>query len=77
VIEQKVDVLDGLARRLVVLDAGRVVLEGAPGAVFADPLVGRLGVAIPSRLRFAALAASAGHRLDPGRLRSALVEATS
>jgi ABC-type branched-subunit amino acid transport system ATPase component len=41
VIEHDLGVLATVADRLVALDLGRVVASGAPGAVLADPAVGR------------------------------------
>jgi ABC-type branched-subunit amino acid transport system ATPase component len=39
VVEHLMDVIKRLSRRLVVLDAGRIVAEGAPAEVIADPRV--------------------------------------
>jgi energy-coupling factor transporter ATP-binding protein EcfA2 len=51
VVEHKTDLLDGLCRRIVVLDAGRIVLDGPAGEVLADPRLVDWGVDPPSRIR--------------------------
>jgi energy-coupling factor transport system ATP-binding protein len=67
VAEHKTDMLDGLCDRVVVLDAGRVALEGPAGAVLADPLLEELGVEPPSRVRLARALEARG--LDPALAR--------
>jgi energy-coupling factor transporter ATP-binding protein EcfA2 len=65
--EQRTDVLAALATRTVVLEAGRVALEGPTAAVLDDPRLAELGVSPPAkvRLRRAALAGGAdARRLD-------------
>jgi energy-coupling factor transport system ATP-binding protein len=67
IVEQKVDLLVGLCRRVVALDGGRIAIEGEAPAVLADPRIRELGVAEPSAVRLRRLAAEAGvpeQRLD-------------
>jgi ABC-type molybdate transport system ATPase subunit len=57
---------DGLARvadRAIVLDEGRVALEGLAGDVLADPRLPELGVDPPEAVRLGRMASGAG--LDP------------
>jgi energy-coupling factor transporter ATP-binding protein EcfA2 len=68
-VEHKTDVVARVARRVVVLDGGRIVLDGAARDVLADPGLAELGVAAPSDVRLARRAAAAG--LDPALLTSA------
>ncbi len=71
-IEHKADLMDGLCRRIVVLDHGRIVLDDAADAVFGHPDFLRLGLVPPARVRLHRLGASAGVTLDPQRLAAAL-----
>lgn len=64
IAEHKTDLLDGLCSRIVVLDAGRIVLDGPADDVLADPRLDHWGVEPPSRIRLAR--ALAGRGLDPG-----------
>ncbi len=68
-VEHKTDVVARVARRVVALDGGRIVLDGAARDVLADPGLAELGVAAPSDVRLARRAAAAG--LDPALLTSA------
>jgi energy-coupling factor transport system ATP-binding protein len=63
VAEHKADMLDGLCDRVVVLEAGRIALEGQAGVVLADPRLADLGVEPPSRVRLARALEARG--LDP------------
>jgi energy-coupling factor transporter ATP-binding protein EcfA2 len=63
VVEHKTDLLDGLCSRIVVLDAGRIVLDGAAEAVLADLRLEEWGVEPPSRVRLGR--ALAARNLDP------------
>jgi energy-coupling factor transport system ATP-binding protein len=63
VAEHKTDMLEGLCDRVVVLDAGRIVIEGPSGAVLADARLAELGVEPPSRIRLARALEARG--LDP------------
>ena len=51
VVEHKTDLLDGLCSRVIVLDAGRIVLDGPVGHAFADERLDSWGVEAPSRIR--------------------------
>jgi energy-coupling factor transporter ATP-binding protein EcfA2 len=60
VAEQKTDLLAGICSRVVVIDAGRLILDGPAAEVLADGRLAELGVAAPAavRLRRAATAAN-------------------
>jgi energy-coupling factor transport system ATP-binding protein len=60
IAEHKTDLLNAVCDRVVALDAGRIALEGATGAVLTDPRLRELGVAEPSAIRLRRLAADAG-----------------
>lgn len=60
IVEHKTDLLDGLCGRVVVLDEGRIVLEGPAGDVLADPRLVDWGVESPSRIRLARAAVARG-----------------
>jgi energy-coupling factor transporter ATP-binding protein EcfA2 len=62
-VEHKSDLLERVAHRVIVLDAGGVVTRGATAEVLADPRLPGLGVAEPSRVRLRRRLAEAG--LDP------------
>ncbi len=51
VAEHKTDLLDGLCRRILVIDGGRIVLDGPTATVFDDPRLVALGVQPPARAR--------------------------
>jgi energy-coupling factor transporter ATP-binding protein EcfA2 len=51
VTEQKTDVLAAICQRIVVLDAGRVAIEGPAADVLADPALQDLAVAAPAPMR--------------------------
>jgi len=63
IAEHKTDLLDALCSRVLVLDGGRVVNEGATGDVLADPRLVDWGVDPPARVRLARALAERG--LDP------------
>jgi energy-coupling factor transporter ATP-binding protein EcfA2 len=71
IVEHKTDLLEGLCSEIVVLDAGRIALDGPADDVLADPRLEGLGVEPPSRIRLARAFAAGG--LDPGLLPSALL----
>lgn len=60
VAEHKTDLLDGLSQRVVVLDGGRVVLDGPAGTVLEDERLVDWGVDPPARVRLARAAAAGG-----------------
>ena len=51
IAEHKTDLLDRLCGRVVVMDAGRIVLDGPTAAIFDDPRLPALGVELPARAR--------------------------
>ena len=51
VAEHKTDLLDGLCGRILVVDGGRIVIDGPTAAVFEDERLVALGVAPPARAR--------------------------
>ena len=63
IAEHKTDLLDGLCQRVVVIDAGTLVRDGATGDVLTDPELEMLGVEPPARVRLRRAAEAAG--LDP------------
>lgn len=72
-VEQKSDLLAATCRRVVVLEAGEVVLEGATRDVMADERLPALGVAAPAAVRLERSAAAAGiPTLQLARLREAI-----
>ena len=60
VAEHKTDLLDGLCRRMLVIDEGQIVLDGATGDVLSDPRLVDLGVEPPARVRIQRAVAAAG-----------------
>jgi energy-coupling factor transporter ATP-binding protein EcfA2 len=60
VAEQKTDLLAAIASRVVVLAAGRAVLDGVASEILADPRLTELGVAAPAAVRLHRLAGEAG-----------------
>ena len=63
IAEHKTDLLDGLCSRIVVLDGGRIVLDGPTADVLGDPRLETWGVEPPSRVRLGHAAEARG--LDP------------
>ena len=59
-IEHKTDLVARIATRVIVLNDGRVWLDGPSRDVLADPRLPELGVAAPSLVRLRLLAAEAG-----------------
>jgi len=51
IAEHKTDLLDGLCRRMIVIDDGRIVIDGPTADVVADPRLVELGVEPPARVR--------------------------
>ena len=70
VAEQKTDLLAAVAGRVVVLDGGRVVLEGDADAVLSDPRLAELGVPEPSAVRLRRAVVDAG--VAPDRVEAAI-----
>ncbi len=63
IVEHKTDLLNGLCSRILVLDAGRIVLDGDTAAVLADGRLEQWGVEPPSPIRLGR--ALETRRLDP------------
>ena len=74
IAEHKTDLLDGLCSRILVIDAGRIVLDGPTADVFDDPRLADLGVEPPSRARLERAFRSRG--LDSGLVARALTDGT-
>lgn len=53
IAEHKTDLLDGLCTRVIAIDGGRVVLDGAAADTLGDPQLEAMGVEPPSRVRLA------------------------
>jgi energy-coupling factor transporter ATP-binding protein EcfA2 len=70
VAEQRTDLLTRICTRVIVLDAGRVALEGPAREVLSDPRLVGLGVAEPSSVRLRRRIAEEG--LDTRRVEDAL-----
>jgi energy-coupling factor transporter ATP-binding protein EcfA2 len=66
VVEHKTDLLDGLCSRVLVVDDGRIALDGPAREVLADPRLEMWGVEAPSRIRLAKALTARG--LDPAVL---------
>ena len=62
VVEHKTALLDELADRVIVIDQGRLIREGASVDVLADPALVELGVEPPPRVRVRSALAGAGLR---------------
>lgn len=60
IAEHKTDLLDGLCERTIVLDEGRIVLDGPTSDVLADPALVALGVEPPGRIRLERALTSGG-----------------
>jgi energy-coupling factor transporter ATP-binding protein EcfA2 len=60
VAEHKTDLLDELCSRIIVIDGGRIVMDGPTAAVFDDPRLPELGVEPPARARLARALAERG-----------------
>ena len=73
VAEQKTDLLAAVCGRTIVLDHGRIALDGPTGEVLADARLGELGVAEPAPLRVRRAAQAAG--ITNARLTAALADA--
>lgn len=60
IVEQKADLLAAICSRVVVLDGGRVAMDGRTDLVLADERLVELGVGPPAGVRLARAAAEAG-----------------
>lgn len=67
VSEQKTDLLAEVASRVIVLNDGRISLDGATSDVLSDPRLTELGVSPPAAVRLQRSAEAAG--IDPERVR--------
>jgi energy-coupling factor transporter ATP-binding protein EcfA2 len=73
IVEQKADLLAAICQRVVVLDAGRVILDGPADIVLADPSLVAASVAPPATVRLEQAALAAGiSDVMRARLRDAL-----
>jgi energy-coupling factor transporter ATP-binding protein EcfA2 len=72
IAEHKTDLLDGLCTRIVVIDGGRIVLDGPTNEVFDDPRLAGLGIEPPTRVRLGRLLAS--RDIDPAIMTGALTD---
>jgi energy-coupling factor transport system ATP-binding protein len=63
IVEHKTDLLDGLCSRVIVLDGGRIALDGTADEALADPRLDGWGVEPPSRIRLGRALSARG--LDP------------
>lgn len=64
IAEQKTDLLSRICSRVLVLDAGRVVLDGPVAEVLNDPRLDDLGVPMPSAVRLRRALDAAGLVVD-------------
>lgn len=60
ITEQKTDLLAEVAARVLVLDGGRIALDGDGPSVLSDPRLADLGVAFPAPIRLRRAAETAG-----------------
>lgn len=70
VAEHKTDVLDGLCSRILVVNEGRIVLDGPADEVLADERLAEWGVEAPSRVRLTRALVARG--VDPAPVAAAL-----
>jgi energy-coupling factor transport system ATP-binding protein len=75
IAEHKTDLLDGLCARIIVIDGGRIVLNGPTAAIFDDPRLAELGVEPPARARLGRALAERG--FDPAVVGDALAAAAA
>jgi energy-coupling factor transport system ATP-binding protein len=59
IAEHKTDLLDGLCHRMIVIDDGRIVIDGPTADVVVDPRLVELGVEPPARVRLQRVLAAA------------------
>lgn len=72
IAEHRMDLLDGLCDRIVVLADGTIVRDGPAEVVLADPFLETLGLERPARHRIGDACRVAGAPLEPTELRRAL-----
>ena len=60
IAEHKTDLLDGLCSRVIVIDEGRIVIEGPSATIFEDLRLPSLGVTPPARARLGRALAARG-----------------
>ena len=72
IAEHKTDLLDGLCGRILVIDGGRIVMDGPTSDVFDDPHLHELGVEPPARARLAR--AFVERRFEPSAVAAALAQ---
>ncbi len=65
-VEHKLEAIAAVAGRVIALEAGRIVADGPPRQVLADPLMEEIGVGATRFTRAARLARQQG-RVDPAR----------
>jgi energy-coupling factor transporter ATP-binding protein EcfA2 len=70
VAEHKTDLLDGLCSRVLVVNEGRIALDGPADDVLADDRLGEWGVEAPSRVRLTRALVARG--VDPAPVAAAL-----
>ena len=75
IAEHKTDLLDRLCGRIVLIDGGRIVLDGPTAAVFDDPRLAELGVEPPARARLGRALAERG--VGPAVVADALAAASA
>jgi energy-coupling factor transporter ATP-binding protein EcfA2 len=68
IAEHKVDLLDSICDRLLVIDGGRIALDGAAPAAFESPALEASGVEAPSRIRLGRALAERGITIPEGAL---------
>jgi len=68
IAEHKVDLLDAICDRLLVIDGGRIVLDEVAPAAFESPAVEAAGVEAPSRIRLGRALAARGIAIPEGVL---------
>jgi len=73
IAEQKTDLLASICHRIIVVEDGRIALEGTADQVLRDPRMPELGVAPPAPVRLARAAAAIGL---PPATQARLIEAT-
>ncbi|MBA2719261.1 MAG: ABC transporter ATP-binding protein [Chloroflexi bacterium] len=73
IAEHKTDLLDEVCGRIIVIDGGRIVLDGPTAAVFDDPRLAELGVEPPARARLSRALVERG--VDPAVVGQAIASA--